>query len=60
MLKHDLLSLLTVEQWAKFKRFVADRPTPVYKDTDGVGHPDFLTADVHEFLTAEQKYESSV
>jgi hypothetical protein len=60
MLKDDVLKILTVSEWAAFKKFVSDKPTPVWIDSDGVGHPDFLTHDIHEFLTIMDKINNKV
>jgi hypothetical protein len=50
MLKETLLSILTVEQWSEFKKYMQDKTYPVWVDSDGAGHADFPTHDVHEFL----------
>ena len=48
MLKSELLDTLTIEEWCKFKSFIANRPQSKVIVGEDVQYDD---NDVHEFLT---------
>ncbi len=51
MLKWEVLEQLTVEEWARFKKFVASRPAVYETLADGRKVEAFLESDLHEFMT---------